>query len=58
MTEPMLTTEQVKGFHHRFVTGVTVVTTYDGGNPSMGGAVLASANSALHGQALDLLNQG
>lgn len=34
-----------------------VVTTYDGGNPSMGGSVLASANPALHAQALDLINR-
>lgn len=32
-----------------------VVTTYDGGNPSMGGAVVASANHTLHSQVLDLL---
>jgi histidinol phosphatase-like enzyme (inositol monophosphatase family) len=32
-----------------------VVTTYEGGNASMGGAVLASANPTLHAKALDLL---
>ena len=34
-----------------------VVTTYDGGNPSMGGAVIASANPALHKLALDQLSR-
>jgi histidinol-phosphatase len=34
-----------------------VVTTYDGGNPSMGGTVLASANAALHRQALEAINR-
>ena len=33
-----------------------VVTTYDGGNPSMGGAILASANPTLHAKALELIN--
>lgn len=33
-----------------------VVTTYDGGNPALGGTVLASANDTLHRQALDLLS--
>ncbi len=34
-----------------------VVTTYDGGNASMGGAVLASANEVLHRKALDALSR-
>ncbi len=32
-----------------------VITTYDGGNPSMGGNVIASANAELHRQALAVL---
>lgn len=32
-----------------------VITTWDGGNPSMGGHVVASANAALHQQALEKL---
>ena len=32
-----------------------VITTWDGGNPSLGGHVVASANQALHAQALDKL---
>jgi len=35
-----------------------VVTTYDGKNASMGGAVLASANEVLHAQALRVLGRG
>ncbi|HBK12131.1 MAG TPA: histidinol-phosphatase, partial [Gammaproteobacteria bacterium] len=31
------------------------ITTWDGGNPSMGGHVVASANAALHQQALEIL---
>jgi myo-inositol-1(or 4)-monophosphatase len=34
-----------------------VVTTYDGGNPAMGGTVLASSNSTLHERALAILNE-
>ena len=34
-----------------------VVTTYAGGDPSMGGSVLASANATLHAQALELINR-
>lgn len=34
-----------------------VVSTYDGGNASMGGAVLASANEALHVKALEALSR-
>jgi len=38
------------------VTGAGgVVTTYDGGNPSMGGAVVATANPVLHRQVLAVL---
>jgi myo-inositol-1(or 4)-monophosphatase len=33
-----------------------VVTTYSGGNPSLGGTVLASGNAALHQRALEVLN--
>ena len=33
-----------------------VVTTYDGGNPSLGGTVLASGNAKLHERALEALN--
>lgn len=33
-----------------------VVTTYDGGNPSLGGTVLASGNPCLHEAALEMLN--
>jgi myo-inositol-1(or 4)-monophosphatase len=33
-----------------------VVTTYDGGNPSLGGTVLASGNQTLHERALEVLN--
>ena len=33
-----------------------VITSWDGGNPSMGGTVLASATPALHTQAMELLN--
>lgn len=33
-----------------------VVTTYDGGNPSLGGTVLASGNAELHKRALEVLN--
>ena len=32
-----------------------VITTWDGGNPSMGGNVVASANATLHAQALEQL---
>ena len=32
-----------------------VITTYDGGDPSMGGTVLASANEVLHERALAVL---
>ena len=32
------------------------ITTFDGGNPSMGGNVVASANSSLHRQVLEILN--
>jgi myo-inositol-1(or 4)-monophosphatase len=34
-----------------------VVTTYDGGNPSMGGAVVATANATLHKKVLALLQE-
>ena len=34
-----------------------VMTTYDGQNASMGGAVLASANESLHAQALEALSR-
>jgi histidinol phosphatase-like enzyme (inositol monophosphatase family) len=33
-----------------------VITTYDGGNPSMGGTVVASANPSLHHEVLSLIN--
>ncbi|MEM7121330.1 MAG: flavin reductase family protein [Pseudomonadota bacterium] len=33
MTTSELTIDQVKSFHHKFVTGVTVVTTSDGSEP-------------------------
>ena len=32
-----------------------VITTWDGGNPSLGGHVVASANQSLHAQALEKL---
>ena len=32
------------------------ITTFDGGNPSMGGNVIASANLTLHRQVLEVLN--
>ena len=34
-----------------------IITTFEGGNPSLGGHVVASANSVLHEQVLDLLNK-
>jgi fructose-1,6-bisphosphatase/inositol monophosphatase family enzyme len=35
-----------------------VITSWDGGNPSMGGTVLASATPALHAEAMALLQGG
>ena len=35
-----------------------VITGWDGGNPSMGGTVLASATPALHAEAMALLQGG
>ena len=35
-----------------------VITGWDGGNPSMGGTVLASATPALHVEAMALLQGG